>query len=514
MTVLPSPFPDLSQPNSAYISPTLQSYFSDLSRTQQFSFSISISETKGRVLRATQDIQAGTLMLKEAPFVLIPDDLSNFCALCVKRHQMRNCREFRLLLGLEDNKGLKKWLLSHEVAHYAQTKKYSWHRIIGAVITLLKLQMHESMYSTAQAPYQESALPEDLHCLTSKHFSAVLTLDDGRSTNAQSKLRLEIASDLQNMFGLDSQLLSRILSILDLNSHQVLSDGEFTGLFCLFEMLEHNCVENCCWYYSAIDGQVEVRTITDVKAGENLSIAYCPLMDAQRTREYTERNYQFVCSCERCSGALPDVARSFRCPSCGNAVALRNTTDKLEGGCDKCNHNLIAEEIDVFLQAENKLESLAGLSHEERVDWDFIERFCRKVVEYSHCRKGSSRQDSNKFSRSQVTEAAQLAQIVHCNHSIAFQVFDIYLNRVLAADESQLNFNSETFQLLIELSKLRCQTIIQFKRGELHWLLSSEYTRLSFIYSLLPQQNSLSNEFKLKSQTINKICFGFDYIIV
>jgi hypothetical protein len=113
-----------------------------------------------------------------------------------------------------------------------------------------------------------------------------------------------------------------------------------TVLGLLASMMMHECCPSAVTHISGLaDGShVSLHATRRIEAGEALSISYeGSYQPTARRRELLLRQHRFMCMCRRCT-TLPEHARAFRCPNCGEGpcspVSPAPSNRQLE--CDAC----------------------------------------------------------------------------------------------------------------------------------------------------------------------------------
>ncbi|RAL67446.1 hypothetical protein DID88_008201 [Monilinia fructigena] len=118
--------------------------------------------------------------------------------------------------------------------------------------------------------------------------------------------------ELSHQADIDAGLEEKIYSIymsncLETNKH----DGGEVFLTIEISIINHSCIPNATWRLNQNHplepiSIVEVRFVTDVKRGEEITISYCAL-DAEvlRRQHFLNERYGFYCQCEACVWGIP-----------------------------------------------------------------------------------------------------------------------------------------------------------------------------------------------------------------
>eukprot|EP00158_Paraphelidium_tribonemae_P009964 Partr_v1_DN29015_c0_g1_i2_m58765 putative Set and mynd domain containing len=118
--------------------------------------------------------------------------------------------------------------------------------------------------------------------------------------------------------GIESAVIERMLHILETNchsrpleeneAHNRGDDEEMVGLWLLASVMEHSCLPNCTVIiHPTVDDDgaatLELRAISNVKAGELLTISYVDMeFEPTVARQEMLMDRGFVCRCPTCSG--------------------------------------------------------------------------------------------------------------------------------------------------------------------------------------------------------------------
>lgn len=113
----------------------------------------------------------------------------------------------------------------------------------------------------------------------------------------------------------------KLFKILENNAHEMKSaDG--MGLFPLVSMLNHQCVNSNCSYQSSSLTNMVVKTLRDIKKGEELTVSYISSFISLSFRKRVLRaRYDFDCKCENCVDCY-DYARCFKCEKCKKGLLI------------------------------------------------------------------------------------------------------------------------------------------------------------------------------------------------
>ncbi|KAF5026348.1 hypothetical protein F66182_1556 [Fusarium sp. NRRL 66182] len=102
---------------------------------------------------------------------------------------------------------------------------------------------------------------------------------------------------------LDSSL---VLAKFYTNAANLSAKGLECGLFTEFCRMNHSCTPNTCWVYDEPLGMMEVYTVKDIHADQEITNSYIEVACSRQSRAKELSNWGFACSCAACKG--PDAA--------------------------------------------------------------------------------------------------------------------------------------------------------------------------------------------------------------
>ncbi|KAK9850287.1 hypothetical protein WJX84_011593, partial [Apatococcus fuscideae] len=108
----------------------------------------------------------------------------------------------------------------------------------------------------------------------------------------------------------DGQQMLEWASVIHSNIHGTGTDDanqdKAIGLYPGLSMLNHSCQPNCSWS-PAGGARIQIRAMTDIAAGEQLTVSYTNLMEPRARRQADLlRSKHFACTCLRCRQPLPE----------------------------------------------------------------------------------------------------------------------------------------------------------------------------------------------------------------
>ncbi|CAH0725453.1 unnamed protein product, partial [Brenthis ino] len=252
----------------------------------------------GRYLETTRNIKAGDVIMKEAPLITGPAQVTPpVCLGCYKL--------------LEENKTVScvkcGWPFCSESCsedavhvpecHYTQQR--------GEKVSI-------STYGVPHPNYQCITV---LRCLYQRDFNDKLWTklqkleshdQDRRGTDKWENDKKMIAQFIWKFFKLDTTFseaeIMKCCGIVQINGHEVpLLEPEYVAIFDRISMVEHNCRANCNKSFTS-DGQIILSAGVNISAGAHISVCYTdPLWGTEARRHHLSDSKFFECSCERCS---------------------------------------------------------------------------------------------------------------------------------------------------------------------------------------------------------------------
>jgi len=158
---------------------------------------------------------------------------------------------------------------------------------------------------------------------------------------------------------IDESIVVDLFCIVQVNAHGICADGfasdSGVGLFPIVSLLSHSCIPNCC--FITVGDVIHVRSLTSIKTGEDITIAYVDLMlPTHLRRSDLLRTKFFYCKCQRCESATEcgRYMRGIRCNSCKDGYVVPHEQE------------IVAEPIAEVSSFDHDFESL--LSQNDEMD--------------------------------------------------------------------------------------------------------------------------------------------------
>jgi hypothetical protein len=138
----------------------------------------------------------------------------------------------------------------------------------------------------------------------------------------------QAASRLCRMTGqvISAKDFVKVFALINTNS-SFLADEDFhtygLGLFYPNCYVNHSCWPNCVPIY--LDSQQFYYAVQEIRPGDELTIAYCDIIEARSKRRRTlAQSFFFLCDCSRCHEPLTVdyYSECMSCTSCGGGISL------------------------------------------------------------------------------------------------------------------------------------------------------------------------------------------------
>ncbi|XP_045451289.1 SET domain-containing protein SmydA-8 [Melitaea cinxia] len=252
----------------------------------------------GRYLEASRSIKAGDIVMKEAPLITGPSQVTPpVCLGCYKlleKDETITCQKCGWPFCSES---CTQSVLHTPECHYTQER--------GEKVTI-------SSYGNPHPNYQCITV---LRCLYQRDHNPKLWVklqaleshnEDRRGTEKWINDRKMIAEFIWNFFKLDGTFnedeIMKCCGIVQINGHEVpLMEPEYVAVFDKISMVEHNCRANCNKSFTS-DGNIIMSAGVNISPGSHISVCYTdPLWGTEARRHHLSDSKFFECSCVRCS---------------------------------------------------------------------------------------------------------------------------------------------------------------------------------------------------------------------
>ncbi|CAH0680309.1 unnamed protein product [Chilo suppressalis] len=252
----------------------------------------------GRYLEATRDIRVGDIILKEAPLITGPAQITP--PVCL------GCYEL-----LKQEK-----IVTCEKCGWPFCSKECSAKDVHQPECFYTQQMGEKVsISTFGVPHPSYQCITVLRCLYQRDHDQKLWqklqaleshCEDRKGTEKWNHDRKMIAQFIWTFFKLEGTFseeeIMKCCGILQINGHEVpLLEPDYLAVFDRISMAEHSCKANCNKSFTS-DGEIILSAGVNISSGSHISICYSdPLWGTEARRHHLADSKFFECSCERCS---------------------------------------------------------------------------------------------------------------------------------------------------------------------------------------------------------------------
>eukprot|EP00127_Corallochytrium_limacisporum_P003848 Clim_evm62s153 gene=Clim_evmTU62s153 len=310
--------------------------------------------SRGRCLIAAQSVPEGTLLLREAPYMCIPNrqkKTDGMCEHCVNSitasgSQVIPCGDdCKLGAAYCSDSCREAHTDEHAIEHQFFDQMLKTCEEISADVMLLRLAYRgmRAQQSRGLNEEQENIGEEgSIKCIrpTKADIEALEAPEPQESdpwvkpcTEAFEILNPAIveAGLLPNDDDLTKQCL-QMCAVINSNSHGIIDVAHATnkvigiGLFPHVAMANHGCYFNALHVSTGRLGVLEVRAARPIKKGEEVTISYCDFFSPKEIRKgELKRDRGFVCNCSACVNEAIDVDSNLEvrltgiiCDTCGS----------------------------------------------------------------------------------------------------------------------------------------------------------------------------------------------------
>lgn len=287
------------------------------------------TESKGRILHATQAFKPGEVILVESPLHIV--------------QEQERCAAFLKLKKLCKDHGDD---FDYEPLWY-------W----CALQSLTKEQLQG-----AKAEGCTGTSPKTQHNLLLLHHEEVTE----PSTAAKILAREMVPAA-------DPRIIERLIQIWVLNCFEYSDNPSGYSTYFFSSFMSHSCFPNAVWHYTGADHVLRSRR--EIRVGDEVCISYLPesglLQSAPARRMELNETKRFWCDCERCRPGVSDLSRGLLCPKCseGHVFAQTPRAGSAKDGsllashfagaeCPKCKHVVTNPEAQKLAALEKKLQDM------------------------------------------------------------------------------------------------------------------------------------------------------------
>uniref|UniRef100_A0A1B0D7G9 Uncharacterized protein n=1 Tax=Phlebotomus papatasi TaxID=29031 RepID=A0A1B0D7G9_PHLPP len=317
-------------------------------------FTICQDVKMGRFLVANRNLKFGEIVLKEAPIVTGPSQLT---APEIQEKNMRKCSKCGWPMCSQE---------CEEAESHAEECKVSAARGGVSIEHFVSPHPIYQCILTLRCLLMQNSCPEKWDKL-----SQLESHNDVRKDSLQwLSDREHVAKFIPRFFKMEhkwtEEEILRVLGIVYINGHEVpLTDPPYVAIYAIASLFEHSCCANVAKSFTET-GDVVFWAAREIRKGDHLSICYTDaLWGTLERQQHLKETKMFNCNCQRClditelgtnfsaikCGALPE-ASSLTCD--GLFLPQGNKDWKNDWKCGKCSRCVQFKEIQKVLQKAGK----------------------------------------------------------------------------------------------------------------------------------------------------------------
>lgn len=341
---------------------------------ESFAWRVDRDAVRGRMLRATRDLQEGESVLSERAYgnVVLSQHRATLCAVCLCAADPDICCDDCSKVFFCSDACQEKLQDVHEKECGALEEADLAARKTSTDVDLLRLLIR--ILAARSLDTADGKLRADEQGVVHASYAGVQDLvhvldkEGGAWADHVRAGAKKILEDLPDECHLPVEEILVIAAQINENSYSMDALDEkhlvaAVGLFPICGLINHSCQPNCTWS-NAGDGIAEVRALRDIKEGDEITLSYIDIDKerAERRKELRETKH-FDCQCGRCAAPLSESVdrylEGFCCPRCsvmasGKDYLLAQVEDKLV--CSDCQLDVSAAAVaSAALAARNTL---------------------------------------------------------------------------------------------------------------------------------------------------------------
>ncbi|KAG5681719.1 hypothetical protein PVAND_011129 [Polypedilum vanderplanki] len=375
------------------------------------SYEIYKDEKIGRLLRATREIKAGSLIISEAPVIIGPkwtsdeddEEDENFfkfsCVGCFEvisnlRHKCDVCMwpccspDCPGLTNAElhdiECQLLKMGKGPENRTNVKSIKKYFRTDILIALKILLLQRKNPKRFKAIME--MESNEKKRMMTLNYKEAEERIMFIEENFLKPLQKFEEKSGKEILQLK--DKKTLHKIYGIVESNAMYIsLKTGiEICGLYPTGVIMEHSCVPNIRYEFDMKNGfKISIKAGRDIKKGEHLATSYSNILWPTSVRQqHLKDNKYFICTCERCKDPteLGTNFSTLRCIGtdnnpCNGFQLPTNPTSEQENefACNKCVIKVSNEHVNLITSKMNEeVDNILAMNPSPLIIEELIEK--------------------------------------------------------------------------------------------------------------------------------------------
>uniref|UniRef100_A0A2P2KVV5 Histone-lysine N-methyltransferase ASHR1 n=1 Tax=Rhizophora mucronata TaxID=61149 RepID=A0A2P2KVV5_RHIMU len=378
-------------PNLLVLEPSSLSSMEELRKVlQERGLAVSNLPGKGRCLLANKDFSPGDAILRQEPYVCVPNNSAEpRCDGCFASGNLKKCSACQVVWYCGSSCQTLEWK-SHrlECSVLAKLENDKRKCVTPSVRLMVKLYVKRKLQSDKIIP----ATSIDNYNLVEELVSHIKDLDEKQ---------LVLYAQMANLVNLILQWSDiNIKEIAEnfckfaCNAHTI-CDSELrpvgTGLYLIVSIINHSCSPNAVLVFEG--RSAVVRAVQNIPTGAEVLITYIETAGSTVTRQKTlKEQYFFTCKCPRCikAGHPEDVEESailegYRCKDDRCNGFLMRDSDETGFICQRCGLLRTKEEVkkianEIKAMSDKALKATTSGTHQEAISiYKMIEKLQRRL---------------------------------------------------------------------------------------------------------------------------------------
>ncbi|CAH0588908.1 unnamed protein product [Chrysodeixis includens] len=366
-------------------------------------FKIQYSDTLGRHMVATRDIQQGEMILKEKPAVIGPRiSCPAICLTCGKNldpkeytskwdyHKCSKCNWPMCSPECENAEVHKPECKAMTDRKYKCDIKYEGPNKVQAAYCVIS-PLRVLLMSQSNPLQYENIMNLESH------------LEDRINTPLYLVLKANLVTFIVQVLGLpfDEETILKVASIFDTNSFDVrTADGtkRLRAIYLTASMMDHSCKPNTRHIFMGDEHHLAVIATVPIAKGDLITATYTQsLWGTLDRRKHLQTNKFFDCECDRCKDPteLGTYLGNIYCSICNNPFspnadgrgAMMISTNPLDENvpwkCERCDHFILSKQM---VWGNNALkQDLYKLNKSDPKQFEeFIEKYSQTLHPSNH----------------------------------------------------------------------------------------------------------------------------------
>ncbi|KAI3689087.1 hypothetical protein L2E82_47035 [Cichorium intybus] len=334
--------------------------------------SVSTLPEKGRCLFTSREFSPGEIILREEPYVSVPNKppVESRCDWCFTSINVKRCSSCQVVWYCGSKCQTADWKLHRlECQLLAKLEKTRIKSLTPSIRLMVKLYLRRKLQN-------EKIIPTTVM----DNYNLVKDLVSHISEVEEKQLVLyaqmaSLVSIILQWPNLNIKEIAENFSKLACNAHTICNSELIplgTGLYPVISIINHSCSPNSLLVF---EGRIAtVRAMQQIPKGSEVLISYIETAGSTMTRQKAlKEQYFFICSCSRCIklGQCDDIEESavvegYRCKNHTCDGFLLRDSESKGFKCQKCGVLRDKEEILRLASEEKSISQKASLALSSR----------------------------------------------------------------------------------------------------------------------------------------------------